>query len=270
MRIFAAIVLVFVFSIVSEANQKVTVITDGAMIYQKADFDSSVISYLKAGTKISISTKRFGPFYRTRLKQGVIGYISDVDVSVSGGQTQKSFGQSDTKSLRKKSILQSVMIGLSGGIVNYAEVISRQEVREMVSVFGLKLTLPFPWLQGPFWIDTNVLFYPGAPNYYNSVSTIKPSGYLILADPSLMYHFFNFWGRDGWVYFGAGALLTYSSFLIEFNNSKQELVEARVGGTLTFGASFKLSNSFVLKGEGKYFLDKSNYYGFVGALQFAF
>ena len=71
-----------IFLIKSQAAQDATVVTDGAIVYTTANFDSGVLGYLRAGEQVRISDKTVGAFYRIKFKNR-IGYISDVDVKTA-------------------------------------------------------------------------------------------------------------------------------------------------------------------------------------------
>ena len=71
-----------------QAAQMAEVIIDGAMVYKQGDFGSPVLGYLRKGKKVKVSNKTYGPFYKVKLRQGVIGYISDIDVQVLSKNTK--------------------------------------------------------------------------------------------------------------------------------------------------------------------------------------
>ncbi len=75
-----------IFSVSAKAAQLAEVITDGAMVYQHADFDSTVIGYLQRGQKVKVSNRTEGPFYKVQFSEGNTGYVSDVDVKVKGSR----------------------------------------------------------------------------------------------------------------------------------------------------------------------------------------
>ncbi|MEK6555605.1 MAG: hypothetical protein AABZ31_10220, partial [Bdellovibrionota bacterium] len=73
-----------------DPGQKAKVTVDGAAVYESANFDSPVMDYLDRGKGILVSRKVYrgagglGAFHKIRLRKGVFGYITDVDIQTSG------------------------------------------------------------------------------------------------------------------------------------------------------------------------------------------
>lgn len=63
-------------------SQKAMVVNDGALVYVNPDFDSELLTELKAGTVYDVSLKTKGPFYKIRVRPKVTGWIADTDVKV--------------------------------------------------------------------------------------------------------------------------------------------------------------------------------------------
>ncbi len=99
---FIVFMVVCLLSNSANAARSAEVITDGAMVYEKADFDSTVVGYLQRGQKVRVSNRPKGAFYRVQFSQGVIGYISDVDVKVAGGKSSGQASEDDNKSRKRK------------------------------------------------------------------------------------------------------------------------------------------------------------------------
>lgn len=257
-----------------KAAQNAVVITDGAMVYKKGDFDATVIGYFSVGKKVRISSKKFGPFYRVQFKQGIIGYISDVDVqtasSAKGMPRSKNLFKSGSKG-HSQSLLSKRYIGLSAGLLNYTEVFNKKNESEGVTVYGLKYTVPLKFLSGPFLFDTNVVYHGDTPSYYNR--TTPPSkgveGKILVGDLQALYLLAESTKRTFGVYIGAGLAVNYSDFLVEINGSKQTLSDIMFGGVITAGIAYQLK-SFVIKLEPKYYAMKSNYTSILGAIQYEF
>ena len=92
------------------AAQEAVVTTDGAMVYRKGNFDSQVIGYLRSGQKVRVSSKIFGgAFYKVQFKQGVLGYIADTDIEVSG-KTQAA-SRTAKKEIKNKSFIGKSSLG---------------------------------------------------------------------------------------------------------------------------------------------------------------
>jgi hypothetical protein len=248
--------------------QDAVIVTDGAMIYRQANFDSAVIGYMRAGQKTKISSKTFGAFYRVRFKQGVVGYISDVDVEPQGGRRgRKPTTPKDRKF--SKSFISKRYFGILLSQVHFAETYNDADVGEDMLFYGLKFTMPMKYLLGPFVLDSELLYHSGAPSYYNSSISSAVSGKVLIFDLEAMFSLYESRNRGFWAYVGAGPAFVYSSFVVTLNNSQQDLSEADFGGVITGGVAVRMSK-LAFKFEPKYFVFKSSYFGFLGSLQYEF
>ncbi len=284
---FGRCVLASIFFVVSFANaaQHVRVVTDGAIVYRNANFDAKVIGYFRAGQQVAISDKKFeNIFYRVRFKQGVIGYIADVDVHVETPASDKSSSKgSDKKSekdadqtndqntdkseektnsdqkrkrpQRPKPMLAKTYLGLMGGYTNYSEIINKTEYKDSIITYGGKFTFPF---DASFFVDVNLAGTLGSPQFYKQLSSIEPKGYIFLLSGVLNYPIFDFENRRGVVYMGGGPLVVMSSYVIEVSNSKLDLTEVRMGGVFNLGIAFDLGKA-LFKLEPKFYIEKSSY-----------
>lgn len=63
-----------------DAAQIATVVTEDAPIYLNPDFDANIVATVKRGETYQISNQTQGPFYKIRLKNKQLGWISSVDI----------------------------------------------------------------------------------------------------------------------------------------------------------------------------------------------
>lgn len=265
----------------SFAADEAVAISENGMVYREANFDSPVIGYLKAGQKYYVSTRKFNTaFHRIRLKQGVLGYVADTDIS-TGKEARKdprSFKDEDSnQNARDKSpdrpifMRERTLLGLTYGYVQYAEVFAKTEYRSPTSFLGAKLTTPFGLIDGPFLFDLQFSAALEVPAFFKSFSQTPPTGNILLGHIMIIYPLHEFSGRRGLFYIGAGPAVAYSSILVEYQNSKLALDEVRAGAVITTGLAFDLFNSkLVIKFEPKYYVEKSNYASYEAVLQFGF
>lgn len=273
----AALILILIFVLPLSAAQNAMVITDGAMVYKKGDFDAPVIGYLSAGKKVRISSKKFGPFYRIQFKQGVIGYISDIDVDVGakGLPTSKKSSKGEKSPSRVQSFIGKTYLGVSFAKLNFSEEVSSTKTVESESLgfFGLKLTMPLKVLAGPFVFDTNLLYHNGYPGYYDEIAKGQ-SGKILMYDAQILYSLAEGTKRTFWAYVGGGLAFSYSSFVIECTTgtcagSRQDLSDMLFGGVIGGGFAVQ-TGKFAIKLEPKYYVMKSNYLAIVGSVQYEF
>ena len=137
-------------------------------------------------------------------------------------------------------------------------------------MFGLKGSLPAGFLQGPFFLDMNLLFTTEAPGYYEDIGVSAPSGNILLFDTLLVFHIDNFLTRSTSIYLGAGPILAYSSFSLEtVDGSSFVSEEIRVGATFMLGFGHRLG-PVVVKLEPRYHMEKTNYFSVLAGAQYTF
>lgn len=260
------------------AAQTAKAINDQALVYREANFDSPVIGYLKEGESYSVSSRKFNTaFHRIRLTQGVLGYVADTDLSTGQGKptAKEAFEpeapQKKQTSERPRFMRERTLLGVVGGMVQYSEIFAKREYRSDTTFVGLKLTTPLGVVDGPFLFDLQVTTSLAVPKFFKEFSTTTPTGNVFLGHLMVLYPLYEFSGRRGLMYLGAGPAIAYSSVLVEYQASKLILDEVRAGAVLTTGLAFDLGNSkVVFKIEPKYYVEKSNYAALEGVLQYGF
>lgn len=261
------ITFILLFSMSAFAAQDAVVTTDGSMVYRKADFDSTVIGYFRSGEKVRISDKTFGPFYRVIFKQGVIGYISDVDVQPLKGSKRSGAGKKSPPSV-KKSFIAKTYLGPTIAMVNYGDVINKKDYYDSILMYGLKFNMPLSFLSGPFITDINLLYSSQVPNFYKKISSKQPNANFVFFDTNILFSFFETRKRDMGLYAGGGPLIAYTSVSnIDLpNNSTIDLTDVVFGGKLVGGAAMRIG-SFAIKLEANYYILKSQFLGLSGSFQ---
>ncbi len=271
---------VFLFSIfflpfLAKAAQWATVINTGAQVYKNASFDAPVISYLSLNQRIRISSKTFGPFYRVKLPQGKLGYISDIDVKPENGLSveERSFKSRQEKDpFSRKPIFGNTYLGLIVGMVNYQDEISNFVGSSNVIMFGPKFSTPLEMVNGVFTLDATLLFGIDTPDMYDQICLqCEASGNLVVSDVQLQFSLLDFNDRSMSIFIGTGPFLSYSDVKVvqEVNGilSEVPLQSARIGGSLTLGLGIRLGD-FALKLEPKYIIEQLSYFSFQAAFQY--
>ncbi|MDZ4661758.1 MAG: SH3 domain-containing protein [Pseudomonadota bacterium] len=265
------------------SNQSAIIRVEGAMIYEKASFDAAVITYLPINKKVTVSKKTYGPFYRIKVKKGIVGYISDVDIEMALGskklepnnpnvgmfaENPKSDPESPGVEFKKnkKPLEEATVMGLGVSMVNYTEdVFGQQDRSAIVTMFGLKLTGSDFIL--PTLMDIGISFALSPPSYYADGSATTPSGYLLIADTLLILPFMG--GDDLIAYVGLGPFINYSSFKIVLANQLLKLDLLKLGAEAMVGLGFRIEK-VVFKVEGKYYYDKDSYFGGTVGIQLSY
>ena len=256
------------------------IVNDGAQVYDKPNFDAKVIGRLHEGRKVRVSKGETGSYTKFhKIKVGKrFGYISSMDVAVAGGRapasnrskgvTGGSVDVSHSKKHHKPKlpVFFSKFFGLSVGIAQYRESISGVDAQTNLLIYGIKFTGPDVLITGPV-IDFNFDIHYGAPSYYNSLSTIQPSGFLIMTDALFMLPFLQRQDFSG--LFGVGPLITYSSFRVFNGGQSQELSELNIGASFMTGFVYRMGDVAV-RAEAKYYVEKRSYPGALLSLQTVF
>jgi len=245
-----------------------TVITDGALILIEPDPDSTPIAQLPEGKKIRVSkstTSGENRFRKTRVGKR-IGFIADIDVRVGEApisakdklkdklkDTPKK-KKSDRKAAAKRRmsdpgtpIYFSRFVGVIVGGSEFKEEISGVDASASMPFYGLKITGPDVLIDGPI-IDFNLLLHYGAPAYYESLSSIKPTGFVLLSDAAFLLPVWA--GQNGMVYLGAGPMIMLSQFTVFNGGRKQDLTEINLGLDVDLGVAYRI-DQVALRLEGK-------------------
>ncbi len=247
--------------------------TDGAMVYAKPDFDSDVLTTLKEGDKVRVSSGTIGEkanFHKVRAGT-ILGWIAEIDVQIDDApkkrEQRRGAGKRDGKKAKtaekkpKKPFLDDSVpmffqkyVGPVVGVSDFNESISGVDAHESLLFYGLKITGPDILFNGPV-LDVNVLLHYGVPSYYNSLSTTKPSGFIFTTDVLLLYPFFN---RDkSIVALGLGPLLKFTSFNVTSGGDLKSLTEFDAGVSLALSGAMKF-NKIAVRLEAKYMLEKQS------------
>lgn len=266
-------------------SQKAIVINQGALIYKEADFDAPVLAELKAGQVYDISLKQKGPFYKIRLKPGVVGWIADNDIRLSKGakasagkttdKETKKTDKSDEKNSfiekkRTKSFYASRYRGPVLGYLAHSEDTMGAVRSSNMPFYGFKVAGPNTMFSGDFRTDAEFLFHFGAPSYYEKGTGYPASGWIFLADfifetasPQSKWHMLTY---------GFGPMFKYTHFEVSMLQNGKEisysLDDMVLGAVFDLGLHFRIANAYALRFNVKYFWEKTQYWG--GSLTFGF
>ena len=284
MRIVIFLVLFAVESRVFAAQDAI-VVTEGAIVYQKANFDSAVLGYLRQGEQVRISDKVIGAFYRMRFKNQ-LGYISDVDVRVEGRpfpspesaveQSDDQF-ESDYEDHRAKSpgksLVKAKHIGIMGIYTRHFDYITnlcneldctRNQINDETSTgvffYGLKFNVPSSSFDRMIWDVNTVVSLQPVPQYSKH--------FAVLFEPQFLFFLDAIMKNNGFLFLGVGPVLSYWSL------QHENLNEATSGFGFNIVASFHIGlriKSIALKIEPRYYLlNAARYFAISVAIQKVF
>ena len=252
--------------------------TDGAAAYKVPNFDSPVLEYLSAGQKVRISQKLyqgiggFGAFFKVRVGVKTYGYVADVDVAPEYKPQKKGPGKPTHVEKNpnfkrdprqppeeKLPIFFTRYIGGTFGMVNFTEKFSGRKFGSSEWMAGVRMTGPGTLAEG-LPLDSAFLFNQGAPKFYkDEVSGGNPSGFFILGDIFLPYPFLE--TEDSLLSFGLGFMATYTKFSVQIKNTIFDSQELRGGLAGQIGFSLRFDR-YILRLEGKYYYEKTDYLGY--------
>ena len=270
---------------------RASVVTDGAAVYEKPDFDSTAQDYVRFQTAVSVSKRPFaglgglGLFHKVRYGKKS-GYIADTDIKIGG----KADGPADVgargerKSAKKKKsswgdegndmktpVFLTRYLGAALASVGFSEIYQGHKLQQQMMMFGLRMSGPNT-LGLPLPLDLNIWF-GSKPSYLATFGGGGGSGFLVFGDLGLQLPAVNL---DDWmVTYGLGLMYTYTRFKIPVKRKSDNKVfefdsqELRLGVDFGLGVGARIKK-VLLRGDLKYFLERTQYIGFVASAQLEF
>lgn len=274
-------------------------VSDGAAVYDKPDFDSKVIDFVPYDTKVVISRKAYagmeglGLFHKVRVR-GKIGYIPDTDIRVSGkdketekekekdkekvidpGKVKVAPSEGKTKSMAfekdkdeeeapgRAPIYLTRYLGAAASRVHYTEKFSGHKLSDQVMMYGLRMTGPGTLFDGPP-LDVNLWFSLDKPGYYDVFSS-NLHGFLLFGDVMAMLPLINL---DNWVVsYGLGVMWTFTRYRVQIRGENTDSTDFRVGLDGGIGLGWRVTKRFVVRADAKYYYEKNAYAGYTLSLQ---
>lgn len=261
------LVLLLPFTVWSQQVQKGTVINDGAMVYQDADFDAPVIDTLKRGAVHSISKGTKGPFHKIRLNSGSLGWIADTDIKLGvlklASVKKEKTPEQEERERRKKPFFATRYRGPTFEFINFSEETLGKERSANLVFYGIKFNGYNTIFDGDIYADANIIFHSGAPDYYQSYTKKSADGMILIANfllqttlPQSKWHL---------VYYGFGPMFRYSNFNLEVPNGTKTTsytaADMSLGALFDLGLAFRIGSSLSLRADAKYYWEKTQYYG---------
>lgn len=272
-------------------------VSDGAAVYEKPDFDSKVIDFMPYGHKAEVSKKSWGGvggmglFHKVRTKSGKIGFIPDTDIRVvekvrEAERERPSVKNDDPLELKPKSkawsddeeeakasggapIYLTRYLGGSVSMVNFTEKFSGKKLSDQIMVFGMRMTGPGTLFDGPP-LDLNIGFSLDKPSYYNRFSS-GLSGFMLFGDVMAMMPLVNL---DDWaVTYGLGVMWTFTKYRVQItrqgtnNPENTDSLEFRIGLDVGVGVSRRIAKTWMVRADAKYYYEKSQYMGYMLSVQ---
>lgn len=274
------------------AAQKGRVTNDDATVFKTPDFDGEVIGTLRTGEIYDISDKQRGPFFKIRVRSGVVGWISDADIAPLGSISMPSRPTAPAKAKNKKSnpktaktppqpmkpvrpIQRTRYRGIDISQVNFTENTMGKKRTSSMKFFGARFSGPNTLIDGDMYIDTQVLFSSSPPDYYGKATGQASSGFAFLADFMFVTDIPQ--TRDVMAYYGFGPMLRFSQFNVLLPDDPSpgltkgyQLSDAAIGAVFGLGVAVALSDSIGVRLDGRYYWEAQQYTGLGLSIQMPF
>lgn len=258
------------FSSVCWANvQKATISSQGALVYTEAHYNAEIMTTLPRGGVYYISTKNKGPFYRIRIKKGVMGWISREDLrlgEVSKEELSKQEELNKQAELTKESSPDRENLpfyglrhwGFSLDYLNYHEQTMGQKRSAWMPFAGVKWSGTETLMSGPIYIESNILV-GGAPSYYQDEPGVSAQGFILIAD--FLFQTVAPRGKGAYTFYGLGPVLKYSHLNLKAGSQSFLAQEVGLGVVANFGVAFQMGAKWSLRLDAKYYWERERYYG---------
>ena len=256
------------------------VAVDGAAVYSKPDFDAPVAEYLDYQTKITIARKAtagiggMGLFHYVRYGGGKTGYILDTDLKVAKGEAKKAPKTAGKKKKSKSKMWEEEEQAAMGdapiffkryfggalAMVNFTEKFTGQEFSDEMLMYGIRMIGPGTLFDGPP-LDFNLWFSVDKPGYHKKFASGDSNGFLLFGDVMMMLPFYE--AKKTVVSGGLGVMWTYTSYRIPVRGDTYDSQEFRFGLDLGLGVSQAIGKKLILRGDVKYYYEKTDYFGYM-------
>ena len=265
------------------------VITDGAAVYSKPDFDSPVQDYLGFQTKVGISRKPYagqggmGLFHRVTYKDKV-GYIPDTDVHVTkdegkGSNPSDKGNRADKKADNKnpskafqhdkdskkvrRALYTTRFLGVSVASVDYTEKFSGHKLSDNMLMFGARMMGPGTLFDGPP-LDLTLWGSVQKPGYLKRFGG-SPSGFLLFGDLATVFPLVN--SFDTLLSYSLGIMWVYTRYVIPVKSGNTGQIasfdsqELRAGVDIGLGMGHRFG-TIEVRADAKYYVEKTSYPGY--------
>lgn len=292
---FLAILVLLFASLTASAQtvQKGTVTGEDAEVYKDADFDSAIIAGVKRGEVYDISVGKKGPFYKIRLKPGTTGWISDDNIRPGVGRVHKK----PEKTVKKKkglfsdpvkdvpehdelsknrSIERKRFRGAVLEFMNYKEdTMGAVYEQSNLLLYGFKVSGNNTVIDGEIYVDSEILFHNGAPNYYSTATGNGAGGFMIFAN--MLFQTDIPQGREDMFFYGFGPAFKFTHFEAGLSNDptpgksrSYSLDDMTLGAVFDAGYAHTIGTDYALRFDARYYWESTRYFSFGMAFQFDF
>jgi hypothetical protein len=268
------------------------VITDGAAVYSKPDFDSPVQDYLSYQTQVIVSKRPYagvgglGLFHRIHYGNKN-GFITDTDIRVVRGKDSEKASEDKEKDKekdkdkerdKKKSkafekeddegkppLYLTRYLGGTFALVKFTEKFEGHRLSDNMGMYGMRMMGPGTLFDGPP-LDFNLWFSLKKPGYLSQFATGTPTGFMLFGDVMAMLPLVDL--DKTLVSYGVGLMWVYTRYSIPVKNATNQQVgtfdsqEVRIGVDFDLGFGYKFGR-WMARADAKYYIEKTTYPGYM-------
>lgn len=266
------------------SSQKAVITVPEATVFKEADFDGPVLGSLREGQVYDISVRKLGPFYRIRIRPGVMGWISEAEVQVISlsqarqlegerRRAQQEGREAEASPARRssKEFDQRRFRGFVLESVNFKEDTMAASRQESLLFYGFKMSGPGTLFEGELETDAEILIHPGAPSYYRQATGNSASGFIVIGNFLFLTQIPQ--SETMMPYYGFGPSFRLSHFKVSLsddptpgNSRSYTLEDLTLGAVFAGGVAFSFRD-YALRLEGRYYWEAQRYTSFGLAFQ---
>lgn len=238
----------FFFYMSAWSAQVGTVLVEETYVYLNPDFDAQVIATAKRGETFQMSDKTSGPFYKVRMKDKRLGWISSVDIQPGTASVRVEIKKEKPLQSHvdeQKAKMTFAILRYQGFFLqslDWKEKTLGKTRKDNLQFYGWNWTGFDTLVEGPFYIDTRAMIAVQPPDYYEKVTGVKASGWILKAQTSFISA--NPVGENFLFHYGMGLTSTFSHFklgVLVLGNKKNSTAEdLTIGVVVPLGFSYRL------------------------------
>ena len=253
-----------------EKFRKAQAVRSDVEIYSTASFDAKIIHYIKPGDYYYISNKTFGPFYKIKISNKILGYVADTELNIQGiGTVQEkpfiddskknpeAFGDENDQS-EEESHFKSSYNGIILHLINYHE--TTMNGSQVADLYGIGYRyIPFlsDYSASVAW-DITAAY--GAPAYYQDTLNAETKGLTIWSGAQIVN--IAIVDTNKTLRYGIGAFLKYANYNVASNaTNKTYSLQELTFGVMLEGGCIVHFNAVSLDLGLRYYWERESYGG---------
>jgi hypothetical protein len=270
-----------------EKFRKAEAVRPDVEIYSHASFDAKIIHYIKPGDYYYISNKTFGPFYKIKISDKILGYVADTELNIQGigtvqekpfiddpvveGKNKKYKKEKDPENFysdeeeQDESVIKNSYNGLILHLINYHETtMGGLQVGDLYGIGYRYIPFLSDFSASIAW-DVTAAY--GAPAYYENTLNADTKGLTLWSGAQVVN--ISIVDSNKTLRYGIGAFLKYLNYNVssKVTNKTYSLQELTCGISLEGGFIFHF-NSVSLDFGLRYYWERESYGGLSVGLLF--